>query len=207
MPQNPIPIATTLTPGKVSGIPQMDTQKAAWNADRHGQYYESSYLGLTAFAANPVGKITTVGLATTYTGLCVSNPAASTVNLVMQNVRGAFTVVTGAITTVGLITGYAAAGVVTHTTALTVYSTKIGSVITTPIIQGLADSACTLVGTPVWSGWLATVESGAVAGSYFNVNLQGEYIIPPGGYMAIGTTVASGAAGLFGSFTWEEVPI
>jgi hypothetical protein len=207
MPQNPIPISTNITPGKVFGPQQMDTQKAAWNADRHGTYYEGSYLGLTAFAANPVGKVTTVGLATTYTGLCVSNPAASTVNLVMQNVRGAFNVATTAITTIGLITGWSAAGIVTHTTALTVNSMKIGTVITSPIIQGLADSACTLVGTPAWSGMLATSDTTVVAGSYFNVNLQGEFIIPPGGYIAIGTTIASGAAGLFGFFSWEEVPV
>jgi hypothetical protein len=207
MSQSPLAVNIGVSPGKAYVSSQLDAQKALFTSERHGPYYQASYAGVSAFAANPVGKITTVGLATTYTGLCVSNPAASTVNLSIQFVRGAFNVVTGAITAVGLITGWSAAGVVTHTTALTVNSTKIGSVITTPIIQGLADSACTLVGTPAWSGMLAVCESGAVAGSAFNADIKGELVIPPGGYIAIGTTAASGAAGLFGYISWEEAPI
>jgi hypothetical protein len=207
MPQNPTAVNTALTPAKAYGPAQLGVQKETWTSDRHGKYYENAYLGLGAFAANPTAKVTTAGLATTYTGLCVSNPAASTVNLVIQTVSGAFVVVTTAITGIGLITGWSAAGVVTHTTPLTPQTTKLGITITSPIIQGLADSACTLVGTPVWSGMLATVESGAVAGSAFFRDLNGEIIIPPGGYIAIGTTIVSGAAGMFACITWEEVPV
>lgn len=195
MPQGPLAIG------------RLGKQNELQIAERYGMYYTGAYSGLTAFAANQSGKTTSAGLATTYTGLCVSNPAASTVNLAIQSVRGAFNVATTAITTIGLITGWTAAGIVTHTTPLTPYSTKVGTVITTPIIQGLADSACTLVGTPVWSSILATSDTTVVAGSLFNTNLNGEFIIPPGGYIAIGTTIASGAAGLFGFISWQEVPI
>ena len=161
-----------------------------------------SHRGPEAFACNQSGTTTTVGLATTYTGLCVSNPAGSTVNLIIDNISGGFIVNSTAITMIGLITGYSAAGVVTHTTPLTVYNKLVGSTAVT--FQGLADSACTLVGTPVWEDWFTTVASGTVVGSYFSKDIDGGLIVPPGGYVAIGTTSASGSSGFFGKITWFE---
>ncbi len=203
MPQNAIPTASGLTPGKAFGPDQLDAQKAQWTADRHGKYYEPSYLGTGALAANQSGVTTSAGLATTYTGLCVSNPAASTVNLVIQTVSGMINVSSSC--GIGLIGGWSAAGVVTHTGALTVYSTKLGTVITTPIIQGLADSACTIVGTPIWIDQFVGTVATTFASFFRDIN--GEIIVPPGGYVAIGTSIASGTAALFGKISWEEVPI
>lgn len=209
MPQNPIPIATGKTKAGF-GLDQLDPQLSGWAVDRHGMYYTPSYLGLCAFAANQAGA--TISLFSTspgaYTGLCVSNPAASTVNLALQTVTGALTVNSGGITLLGLVTGYAAAGIVTHTTPLTVNSSKIGTVITSPIIQGLADSAATLVGTPTWCKTLVGVPTTTTAQSVFDIALYGEIIIPPGGYACIGCAITVGpTSGFWGSISWEEVPI
>jgi hypothetical protein len=159
-----------------------------------------SHLGPEAFACNQSPVTTSVGLATTYTGLCISNPAGSTVNLIIDNISGGFVVNSTAITMIGLITGFAAAGITAHTTPLTVYNKLTGASATA--FQGLADSACTLVGTPVWSEWLGVVASTTTVA--FNKDMDGALIIPPGGYLAIGTTAASGTNGFFGKITWFE---
>jgi hypothetical protein len=161
-----------------------------------------SHIGPEAYAAIQSPVTTSVGLSTTYTGLCISNPAGSTVNLIIDNISGGFVVNSTAITMIGLITGYSAAGITAHTTPLTVYNKLVGA--TATAFQGLADSACTLVGTPVYSEWLAVVASTTTVGSAFNKDMDGAVIIPPGGYVAIGTTAASGTNGLYAKITWFE---
>ncbi len=184
-------------------VPAMSgKQGEVWHASRHGGRYLQTYSGLCGFT-QAIGQITTVGLATTYTGLCLSNPAASTVNLVLMNVTGGYNVSSTAINTIGLATGYSAAGVVTHTVAGTVYNSKIG--VASTALQGLADTACTLVGTPVWTKIFANVITTTVAGSYFNYDAMGEIILPPGAWCAIVTNAVSAAAGLYATMSWEEV--
>lgn len=203
MSQTPLNATVAINPSKVYTPLQSDAQKSIWTSDRHGKYYQPSYNGTGALAANQTGATTSAGLATTYVGLCVSNPAASTVNLVIQTVSAMINVSSSC--GIGLIGGFSAAGVVTHTTPLTVYSTKLGSVITSPIIQGLADAACTIVGTPIWiDQFVGTV---ATTFASFMRDINGEIIVPPGGYVAIGTSIASGTAALFGKISWEEVPL
>ena len=41
----------------------------------------------------------------------------------------------------------------------------------------------------------------------FNLDLNGAIIIPPGGYVAIGTNVAGPASGFQGGLSWEEVVV
>jgi hypothetical protein len=195
-----------------TGIPigRQGKQQELQMADRHGRYYTASYAGLSAFAANQAGAVITLFSATpgAYTGLCLSNPAASTVNLVPQTVTGALAVATTGITLLGLVTGYAAAGITVHTTPLTVFSSKLGTVITSPIMQGLADAAATLVGVPTWTRTFQTLPTTVTVGSLFNVDLNGEIVIPPGGYVCVGATItATAAASFWGSISWEEAPI
>ena len=61
-------------------------------SELHGRYYETSYRRALFNAANQAAATTTVGLATTYTGLCLSNPVGSPVNLVLNKVGYAFIV-------------------------------------------------------------------------------------------------------------------
>lgn len=76
---------------------QVDSQSALWNTSRHGKYYASVY-GVSAAApggarpgavfrvSNQAAAAITAALATTYTGLCLSNPAGSGVNLAVKRV-------------------------------------------------------------------------------------------------------------------------
>lgn len=154
--------------------------------------------------ASCVGVATSAGLAATYTGLCLSNPAGSGKNLVLVRASGALDVAPAALTAYGLIIGYSAAGVVTHTTALTPLT--LSPIGTGVALVGLADAACTIVGTPAWGQFFGETPS-ATGVTTFNFFFDGTTIIPPGGYAAIGSTIAGPAAGLYGSLVWFEKPL
>ena len=169
----------------------------------HGRYYETNCRQALFWAANTAATTTSVALATTYTGLCISNPAGNTKNLVLLKVGFALAAAPAAIAPVALITGYAQAGVVTHTTPLTPASCFIGTGLS-PTAK--ADAAATLVGTPAYT---VPIMGGFTASALPSVSpalidLEGSIILPPGAYAAIGTVTATS---MFGSFFWEEVPI
>ena len=84
--------------------------------------------------ANPSGVTTSAALATTYVGLCLSNPAGNAsggkpINLLVRRVSGVVIVAPAAVLAFNLITGYAAGGVTVHTTALTPFSAQIALVL------------------------------------------------------------------------------
>lgn len=176
-----------------------------------GDYQELTARQKVFQAANqgPGGTTTTVGLAATYTGLVVSNPAGSNVNLVMLQCGVGVVGAPAALSTIGLLAGYAAAGIVTHTTPLVPLSTFMN--VTQATGQAKADAAATLVGTPVlWMPLGVTPITGATAQVLnppviLNVyDFKGSLILPPGAYVAIYTsTVLS----IIGGFTWAEVSV
>jgi hypothetical protein len=168
----------------------------------HGKYAEAGRRGKLFGAANQAATTTTVGLATTYTGLVISNPAGSGVNLEILQVGVGLAAAPAAPSTIGLLAGWLAAGITAHTTPLTPFNEKFD------LAAGLAkaDAAATLVGTPtlveVLMGGFTAATLPSVGPALIDV--AGGIIVPPGGYCGIYTsTVAS----IFGSFTWEEVPL
>ena len=170
----------------------------------HGPLYEQALRLNMFFAANQAAQAVSVALTTTYTGLCLSNPAGNTRNLVPRQVSIGVSVHQVALSCMGILGGYAAAGVVTHTTALTRYSCMLGNGVAS---TGLADAACTIVGTPLVimpfvSTDITTTGTPNKGGGI--VDLGGSLIIPPGAYVAIYALTA--VTGLFG-ITWEEVPV
>lgn len=170
----------------------------------HGRYYEQAYRGAIYTASN-AASTSSAGLAATYTGgVCISNPAGSKVNLVVLKASMALVVISAAVTTAGIITGWSQAGVVTHTTALVPFSNLLGSQI---VPVGKADQACTIVGTPAWA--LAGIASTGIAAGVFGVtvDLEGSIVVAPGGYVATATQIASPALGVLASISWEEVPV
>jgi len=203
MPQSPLALLMQNVNSKAFQNVFGGAEQEMFVGQRHGALYEPAYHGVMGMGANVLTTpvTTTVGLATTYVGLCLSNPAASTKNLVLQNVSGAFVVAPSTITTIGLIVGYAAAGVVTHTTALTPQGTVVGAGAT---LQAKLDSACTLVGTPAWARVLGQAPTATTSFS-FSADINGSIVIPPGGYVAIGTNIAGPTSGFAGSMLWEEV--
>lgn len=176
-------------------------------SELHGVCYEAAYRR-TLFNGAIVGQVTTVGLATTYTGLCLSNPVGSQVNLVLWKVGYAFIVAFAAGSAVGIMTGYNSTTNVTHTAAVTPRSQFFG-VGGSGI--GLLDSSATLPTAPTVNTIFGAGLTGAITTTPFGlggvIDLQGSIILPPGAYAAVYTSTISGAAGGAFSFTWEEVPI
>lgn len=173
--------------------------------DAHSRYFDPTSRR-TVFNASVVGQVTTVGTATTYTGLCLSNPIGSGYNLVVNKVGYAFIVAFAAGSAVGLMTGFHASTDVVHTTPATVRSNLIGGSVTG---VGRVDSAATLPATPALNTVLASGLTGAITTAVAipaNVDLDGSIVLAPGAFVAFYTSTASGAAASAFSFTWEEVP-
>ena len=148
-----------------------------------------------------VGKVTTVALATTYTGLVLSNPIGSGKVLAVDHVEAAFSVVFPAACHVGLMTGFHATTDVVHTNPMTVLNSYIGG----PVGVGKTDDEATLPTTPAVYNIFGAVLASA-AGSFEHSYGSG-LILPPGGFAAIYTSTISGAAALMGSFKWEEISL
>lgn len=176
------------------------------NSSLHGEHYEAVYRN-SVFNAGVIGQVTTVGLTTTYTGLCLSNPIGSNVNLVLLKAGWSFIVAFPAGSAIGLMTGYNPSTNVTHTTPITPKSQLIGS---GTVGTGLIDSAATLSSTPLINTILDAGLTGAITTTPFGSaglsDINGSIILAPGAFCAFYTSTVSGAAGGHFSFTWEEVP-
>lgn len=171
-------------------------------------YQELAYRGQVFMACNQAATTTSVGLTTTQLGICVNNPAGSGKNVIVLQFSLAVIGAPAALACFGLQVGYAAAGVVTHTTALTPQCTLLNS---SAAGVGKADAACTTVGTPVIfmplgvtpiTGATAQAINPPVIGNLYD--LKGCLIVPPGGWVAEYTSTALST---ISGFTWAEVPI
>ena len=151
-----------------------------------------------------IGQVTTVGTNTTYTGLCLSNPNSSKVNLSVIAAGFGFTVAFPAASVIGLMRGFSTTDV-THTAAVTPYN-QFGQ--GTP--TALLDSSATLPATPTvekvfGAGLTGAITTAPFAGGFYHID-EGEIVLPPGSFLAFYTSTVSGtAAGSF-SFKWEELP-
>lgn len=220
MPQNPL-----FLPFKSfnnAGVPTRAGQQGdGWTSTRHGDLYSSVYgvpaigstvaqSGMVFRGSNQTAAALTAGLATTYTGICLSNPAGSTVNLIVKGLAGIFGPAPATAVNLGLITGWVAGGITAHTTPITAIvnayvgaATSAGSIVQPAASQAKLDAACTLVGTPAWDRWLTAMAASGSGGQSFSTR-NDDLIIPPGGYCAIGNLVAV-ASGFLGTFVWEEL--
>lgn len=194
--------ALKLGVGSRHNVNRVGEQNDQMVSQLHGGMYEQALRGNLFFAANQAATAISVAGHTTNTGLCLSNPAGNSKNLVPRQVSIGISVQQVALACMGIGGGYAAAGIVTHTTPLTAYSCLLGS---GTGASACADAAATLVGTPLVimpfvSTGLITTESPKPSQLY---DLNGSIIIPPGGYVFLYALTA--ITGLFG-ITWEEVP-
>jgi hypothetical protein len=169
-----------------------------------GKYYEAVKLGRVYVVANQAAVALTAAFATTYTGLLISNPVGSNVNLVMMNVAFSLSVVASAATVIGLMTG------ANPTTAIAAGLTPRNRLIGGAAGVARASASCDLTGAvPVLEqpiaqvGTLAT--TGTQIGNVASLDLEGSMIVTPGGYVAIYSFAANTAVALC-SFMWEEVP-
>lgn len=188
------------------------TQNAPVRSDRLGglyvvegraRYAENTRRSLRMVGANQAAVTTSAGLSTTNTGLILFNPVGSTVNLELDKVGLAFIVAFAAGSAIGLQGGFAGAAL-----AGTTVDGQYNALINGPVGQGLIYKAATTV-APVVKKIFGSGLTGAITTTPFVaptvIDLEGSVIVPPGGWISLYTSTASGA-GCFASFEWTEVP-
>lgn len=185
---------------------RLDNVGALVNSQLHGRYFESARNRRIFTAANQTVTTTTVGLTTTYTGLCLSNPVGSGWNLSILGVGYSAIVAWPAGSAIFLAGGNTGVNV-THTTAVTPRCLSLSASPPTPV--GLADVAATvpvgyyLIGLGQGLTGAITTE---VTGGQTWTDLGGAVVLEPGGFAYIATSTVSGTNGFWGSITWEEIP-
>lgn len=184
---------------------RLDKNAAILVTEMNARYYQTTKDGLGFTAATQALVTTTVGLATTYTGLVVSNPTTSTVDLVllfasiMQSVLQATQVEAFA-----LATGNNATTNVTHTTPVAPKSSYIGSGLTG---TGLADVSATLPAAPFYDTFITNTGTATADSTGIQVvDLGGSIILAPGGYACFVTPAQASVAGMWFGLKWLEVP-
>lgn len=174
-------------------------------SDAHGRYAEAARRGNLFSAANVAAQAVSVALTTTYTGLCISNPIGNIKNLSILGCNYALSVAPAAIAPLFLIAGYSATTNVTHTTPLASPGIQNALIGTGAPATAKADSAATIVNPtyliPLGSGFTAAALY-ATTPSW--IDLGGQFVLPPGAWIAVGALTAVTG---FGGFTWEEIPI
>lgn len=173
--------------------------------DQYGNLLVSSAKAVAAAAgrlysvANQAAVATTAGLATTWTGLGISNPAGSGKNAILHEFGAALAVVGSDEGVYGLMTsdttGFAAA-----LTVKNALNSGGGSVL-------YADDGATIA-TPILERIVATYGTGAITTAMMYgpgiYHLDGSYVLEPGRSIMTYTTTATTAAFVF-HFVWEEV--
>ena len=183
-----------------------DRQNSLIVTELRGRYSENTRLGFRYQGANQTPVTTTVAFATTYTGLVLANPIGSTVNLELDKVGIATLVAFAAASTIGLMVGFNGGTALSATTADGLANANPQL----PVGQGIIYKAATLPTAPTLRKVLASGLTGAITTAVnipLEFDLEGSIVIPPGGYVALYTSTASGASGIQASFEWAEVPI
>lgn len=165
-------------------------------------YLEYAKKGMVFHAAN-TANATLSALSTTATGFVLSNPYGSGVNIALLHVGGDHSTATAA-ATVGIAMSPAISSTdVTHTTPLTVRSALLDG--TSGTSRGLADSAATTVGTPVFVRIMGGVIGSGTSFSFYDMDVKGSLIIPPGASIQL-AYVTTAVVGVF-SMTWLEYKV
>lgn len=174
--------------------------------DLHGRYYESTYRKSMFSVSIQSVATTTVGLATTYTGLCLSNPVGSAVNLVLNKCSLMQSVIQSTqVEAYALAVGFNLTTNVTHTAAITPQSNFVGSGLTA---VAKADTSATLPTAPLYYMFMTNTGTATADSTGTQVvDLEGSLILPPGAYACWVTPAQASVAGLWFSFQWEEIAI
>jgi hypothetical protein len=170
------------------------------------RYYEQVSRGNCYMAASQAVATTTVGLATTYTGLCLSNPLNSGKNLALVLASVAQSVIQATQVEGYLIaTGSSATANVTHTTPGTVQTALVGATANNAVAK--VDTAATLPVAPLYSLALTNTASATTNSPGVTVDIGGAIVLAPGAYACFVTPTQASVAGLWFGFAWAEIPI
>ena len=196
----------TLVTGGIGPL-RLDERGALIVNNGGGRYYEAVKRGNVYIAANQTGCVWTVGLATTYTGLCLTNPLGSGKNLSILGVSHQEVVAPTGIAAVYLAGLYHATAV-TQSVASTILRANIGPSAAASI--ALAATGATLPAAPkILMNLTAGHTSGALSTSANPAftELGGLLVVEPGGFLLIANFTIGVAVGQQGAFIWEEVPV
>ena len=204
MPTNQLLIGPqTLSDTMLSTSARGGKQGDAIVSELHGRYFEQTYRKNMFFAASQAVATTTVGLATTYTGLCLSNPIGSGIVCALNKANIAQSVIETAVDSFGLAVGFSGATNVVHTAALTPQSSLIGSGVS-PI--GKVDTSATLPVAPVYHSFISSTSSATTDVTNGFVDYEGSLVLLPGAFV-IWASPAASVAGMWFAFQWEEIPL
>lgn len=184
-------------------------------SELHGRYYESNYRG-NVFS----GSLITPAAITAYSGaaagtpmLALYNPISSQKNLSIISVNYANAVAASAAGSVlwGLYFGRQTAAPISATpngtpvnmASLTAGGSAASLFANTALSGGLAAAGFIPLGTYYW----ATAAGAAETSQAAPVEIAGQIIIPPGGFVALGGNAALTSATWNGSLVWEEIPL
>jgi hypothetical protein len=184
---------------------RMEERGGLVTAGLSGRYRESVSKGNVYIAANQTGCVWSVGLHTTNTGLCLSNPNGSGKVLSLLWVSHQEVVAPGGIAAVYLAGGYSATAV-THSVAGTILKAKIGA----RAAQSVAnfDTGATL---PVAPAILLNLTAGhtsaglSTAANIAALDLGGIIEIEPGGFVIVANFTVGVAVGQKAAIIWEEI--
>lgn len=200
------PSNTSIQPGTTPTIRQGQLGELVTQS-LHADYYETTYRRNMFNAATQAGVTLSAGLATAYTGLALTNPTTSTVNLVVNKVGFATNAVPAAAMVIGIAFNTSTTAV-TQTTAITPRNCFLGGAAP----QGLVASSVTFPTAPILSHVIGKVDYIATPANVFATyttlqDLEGALVMPPGSYMCFYGSTASAASSFFASIQWEEVPV
>lgn len=171
-----------------------------------GRYYENVARGNTYWAASQAVATTTVGLATTYTGLCLSNPIGSGKNLAILIAAVNQSVIQATqVEAYALATGSNLTTNVTHTTPATVQTALVGALANNSVAK--VDTAATLPTAPLYTLPLTNTASATVNSAGLVAEVAGSIVLAPGGYACFVTPAQASVAGMWFSFSWAEIPV
>lgn len=168
----------------------------------HGKYYEAASRKKLFWCASQADTTWSIALHQTHTGLVVSNPRMSNVNLAIVRVGFALCVAPAGEASIGIFGGYDVDAELTHTTPLAVYNGYLLG----PHGQANADAAATLPTAPLWiEAYMGGFTDATLPStSPVIVDVDGAIIVPPGAYVGIGALTVVHA---FASMMWEEIEI
>lgn len=189
----------TLTSGS-SGVIRVDG-RGNISTQKGGKYTEATLAGRLFAIANQAVVNVTAGLATTYTGLALVNPAGSGKNLIILEM--------GFINEIALPTAACVMGVMTGAGAgaATAVLTPRNRLTGGPASKAYVDSAVVFTEAPVLEQVFCTFHTGAVTtaiGSGFYANIDGSLVITPGYHVCPYASAVNNATFQF-SILWEEV--
>lgn len=175
-------------------------------SEYNARYYQATKDGLCYTAATQTLVTTTVGLATTYTGLVLSNPITSSVDLVIVSASMMQSVIQSVqVEAFALATGFNSATNVTHTTPVAPKSSLIGSGLTG---SGLADVSATLPTAPFYDTFITNTGTATADSTGVQVaDIAGSIVLKPGGYVLWVTPAQASVAGMWFGFKYFETAV